>query len=294
MAGKNKSMTVASSKILWVAAAVLLLTGPASMALDVTGSDVFLFVEEAYMPEGDLIANLSAEITLTVFVDTNYTLNLLSGSVVHWLIAQGGSSVNIEGGTIDYLGFSAGDGCAITISGTYVGHTPEAGMHYDDAANALVFDDGFTYWDGDLVFMYEGATETSVIPLYTSAVINFDTADQSDPTQVEIDIKPGSYPNSINLDSRGVVPVALLSGDGFNAADIDPAFVMFAGASPVHWALEDVDDDGNMDMVLHFRTQKLADLDEDSTEAMLWTTEDSPIQIQGTDTVKILTSKKKK
>jgi len=293
MAGKSKYMTVASSRILWVAAAVLLLTGSVSTALDVTEPDLFLFVEEAYMPEGDLIANLSAEITLTVFVDTNYTLNLLSGSVVHWLVAKPDSFVNIEGGTIDDPGFSAGSGCTVTVSGTYVGHTPEAGMHYDEAANALVFDDGVTYWSGDLVFMYEGTTEISVIPLSTSAIVNFDTADQSDPALVEIDIKPGSYPNSINIDSRGVVPVALLS-NGFNVADIDPTLIRFAGASPVRWALEDVDEDGNMDMILHFRTQELTDLDESSTEAMLRTTAESPIQIERTDTVKILKSNKKK
>jgi hypothetical protein len=47
---------------------------------------------------------------------------------------------------------------------------------------------------------------------------------------VSIDIKPGSYPNSINLCSHGVVPVAILSGDGFDATTIDPTSVMFAGA----------------------------------------------------------------
>jgi hypothetical protein len=37
------------------------------------------------------------------------------------------------------------------------------------------------------------------------------------PPEVDIDIKPGSDPNSINLCSHGVVPIAILSGDGFDA-----------------------------------------------------------------------------
>ncbi len=37
------------------------------------------------------------------------------------------------------------------------------------------------------------------------------------PYQVEIDIKPGSYPNSINLGNNGVIPVAILSSWEFDA-----------------------------------------------------------------------------
>ena len=48
--------------------------------------------------------------------------------------------------------------------------------------------------------------------------------------EVDIDIKPGSEPNSINLNSSGVVPVAILSSDTFDATTIDPATVSLAGA----------------------------------------------------------------
>jgi len=89
------------------------------------------------------------------------------------------------------------------------------------------------------------------------------------PTEVVIDIKPGSDPNSINLHSRGVTPVALLSvADEFDATTIDVSAINFAGASPVHWAIEDVNGDGIDDMILHFKTQEL-ELDESSTEATL-------------------------
>jgi hypothetical protein len=84
-----------------------------------------------------------------------------------------------------------------------------------------------------------------------------------------IDIKPGSDDNSINLKSKGVVPVAILTTEGFDASSVDVGSVKFAGASPVSWQLEDVDGDGNLDLLLHFRTQELTDLSQTSTSAVL-------------------------
>ncbi|MBN2396462.1 MAG: hypothetical protein JXC36_08400, partial [Candidatus Atribacteria bacterium] len=69
------------------------------------------------------------------------------------------------------------------------------------------------------------------------------------PIDVSIDIKPGSYPNSINLKSKGVVPVAVLTTETFDSSTIDPTTVEFAGAAPVKWHLEDIDKDGDIDML---------------------------------------------
>lgn len=72
-----------------------------------------------------------------------------------------------------------------------------------------------------------------------------------------IDIKPGSDKNPINLGSKGVIPVVILTTPDFDAATVDVATVTFEGASEAHGTghLEDVDLDGDLDMVLHFRTQ---------------------------------------
>lgn len=77
---------------------------------------------------------------------------------------------------------------------------------------------------------------------------------------VRIDIRPGGSPNSINPRSRGVIAVAILSADGFDATTVDPETVRFGAqgqeAAPVHYSLEQVDQDGDLDLVLHFRTQE--------------------------------------
>ena len=107
------------------------------------------------------------------------------------------------------------------------------------------------------------------------------------PTIVSVDIKPGSYPNSINLGSKGVVPVAVLGSDTFDASTVDPTTVLFATASPVRWTMEDVNNDGYMDMLFFFKTQDL-DLVAGNTEATLSGATLIGWPIQGTDTVNIV------
>ncbi len=101
---------------------------------------------------------------------------------------------------------------------------------------------------------------------------------------VVIDIKPGSYPNSINLKSKRKVPFAILTTDEFDAYDVDPVSCEFAGASPLRWKMEDVDYDGDDDLLFHFMTHDL-DLNQNSTEAFLECETFEGAPIIGTDTV---------
>jgi sugar lactone lactonase YvrE len=109
-------------------------------------------------------------------------------------------------------------------------------------------------------------------------------------TVVAVDIKPGSFPNSINLRSRGVVPVAILSNPTLNVVDVDVGTVKFAGALPANFSYEDVNGDGVADLVFHFHTQDLQ-LTSNSTEASLTGQLRSGESIVGTDAVRIVPSK---
>ena len=73
----------------------------------------------------------------------------------------------------------------------------------------------------------------------------------------EIDIKPGSDPNSINPFGKGFIPVAILGSDTVDVMDVDPDTLAFGpdGAALAHPNgphFEDVNDDGFTDLVGHF------------------------------------------
>jgi hypothetical protein len=78
------------------------------------------------------------------------------------------------------------------------------------------------------------------------------------PIEVDIDIKPGSYPTAINPRSMGVISVAIMTTGDFDATEVDTETVRFGPdlTRPVRYSFEDVDYDGDLDMVLKFRTQE--------------------------------------
>ena len=111
---------------------------------------------------------------------------------------------------------------------------------------------------------------------------------------VAIDIKPGSDPNSINLGSNGVVPVAIFSTEDFDATTVDPltvtlgqAAVRLRGRGVPMASFEDINQDDLLDLVLHVETQALQ-LTEDDVEAWLEGTTFAGEPIAGMDTVRIV------
>jgi hypothetical protein len=120
---------------------------------------------------------------------------------------------------------------------------------------------------------------------YTIDDVTFDTITVR---SVTIDIKPGGEPNSINLRSKGVTPVAILTTEDFDASTVNPATVTLEGVAPVKSRMQDVDGDGDLDLLLHFSTKELAEvLSTASTEATLTGETNEGIAIEGTDSVKI-------
>lgn len=138
--------------------------------------------------------------------------------------------------------------------------------------------------------------------------------------KVFIDIKPGSCPNPFNVDSKGVLTVAILGTEDLDVTNIDPATISIEGVSPLRWAFEDVatpfegelcdchdmNGDGYLDLTLKFSTQDLVAaigkgvLLEHEREMVPLTLsgylkeEYCSRQIEGVDCVFILSSQRKK
>jgi len=106
--------------------------------------------------------------------------------------------------------------------------------------------------------------------------------------QGEIDVKPGTFPNDVNLRSRGRLPVAVLTTENFDAASVDCVTVRFGAdgmeAEPVHHAMEDVDGDDDLDLILHFRTRETG-IECGDTSANLTGLTFGGVEIHGRDSV---------
>jgi len=94
---------------------------------------------------------------------------------------------------------------------------------------------------------------------------------------VYVDIKPGSFPNPLNLKSQGLISVAICGTADFDVATIDPQTIRLTregvedGVAPIRWSYEDVatpytgepcgghelGGDGYLDLTLKFKTQEL-------------------------------------
>lgn len=238
----------------------------------------------------------------------NGTANLYPGAEVGWVYVAPGCSLNLYGGDICHpqgiyegsegfiLIFGEAD---VTIYGTGFALGTDPPVPFDSSVTS------FTLKSSAKVTGYYGDGTSFILKLYGNTTINF-----AEPEGVElvVDVKPGSDTNVINLKSKGVIPVAILTTDNFDAGTINPETVLFADASPVHWTLDDVDGDGDKDMLFHFKTQELNLLSAQELSALsaqsaevsasaskkvkLIGKTDEGSQVSGSDSVKIISSKK--
>ena len=116
------------------------------------------------------------------------------------------------------------------------------------------------------------------------------------PQEIEIDIKPGSDRNSINPNSKGLIPVAILGSASFDVTTLDVTTLAFGpdGATPAHdltdpvvYAdhLQDVNNDGFTDLVSHYPTQDTG-IAKGDTEASLTGGTTGDVATYGYDAIK--------
>ena len=163
----------------------------------------------------------------------------------------------IEEGTADFITSHNGIDVVATVS---AGQT----IHYDVVDDKLRIE---TSGVGEIPLTINGETFT------VQAGETFSVH------EVQIDIKPGSDPNTLNCKSKkdSVIPVAILTTGDFDAMTVDDTTVLFEGAAETHVNKktgtvqrheEDVDSDGDIDLLFHFR-QNQTTLTCDSTETIL-------------------------
>lgn len=95
---------------------------------------------------------------------------------------------------------------------------------------------------------------------------------------IDVDIKPDSDPNSINLCSRAAVPVAILGSETLDVFTIDTETLRFAEASVkvvgkkdpnTMCNYEDINGDYRDDLVCHYLTTDIAGIDGESSSATI-------------------------
>jgi hypothetical protein len=179
----------------------------------------------------------------------------------------------------------AGSATIVGPSGSVVGPNSLIGGN-NDFANIIslqFFENGILQANVDLTAVIPGQVFPRLVNYWDHVTFTLP------PPTVDIDIKPGSDPNSVNLKSKGVLPVAILTTAAFNALDVDPGTVSLAGIAPLRSTVEDVNADGNPDLLFHFRVPDLVPgvLNKTTTSLTLTGTQWDGVTFTATDSVRI-------
>jgi hypothetical protein len=270
---------------------------------DTPGTDMLEFVE---LYDGG-IGNTDLTSLVVVFyngtTDTSYAALDLDGLATdengYFLIGQSGVSPNPD---IIFRGVQNGaDAAALYIGdgNDFPNGTP---VTTGNLIDAIVYDTDDDDDPGLLALLNDGQPQVnedgggdkdnhsnSRCPNGRGGARNTDSYVQTNPTPasdnvcdsvllIDIDVKPGIDTNLINCNNiKGVIPVAILSTEVFDATTVDHTTVSFEGACETHVSNrtgelrrheEDVDGNGYIDLVFHFLMGD-SNLDCDSTKGTM-------------------------
>jgi alpha-tubulin suppressor-like RCC1 family protein len=134
---------------------------------------------------------------------------------------------------------------------------------------------------------------TSLYPLFRGTIVASEKRVIISSDMVSIDIKPNTFPNTINLKKEGSIPVAIFGTRSFDATSIDVSSLRLAGTAVVlkkkgvyQYSMVDINGDGIIDMVVHFDAKTLGPVTTDSTCVAGQTTSGAPFE--GCDFVTIV------
>lgn len=234
-------------------------TGATSVVASLRGASQVESI--AFAPDGTLYATGSPS---TNFANHLYTIDISSGAMS--LIGNIGQEIDTLTYARDGFLYGATSGKTSVFRSTLFQINPA------NAALSTVGDTG--------VISIVGITSPALEPFTFEPFIQ----------DIAIDIKPGNDENPIKPRSKDTIKVAILTTHDFDASTVNASTVRFGAAVPVRYRLDDVDDDGDLDLLLKFNIQDTGIACGD-TEATLTAQTSDGVQL-GTGSIKTVGCKK--
>lgn len=231
-----------------------------------------------------------------VSIDAAFSTTLVGGSHTFTLtVSDGEESASDEVTVLVELDDTAPD---LTAPEDATFYANVAGGYSGSIGSAIADDD----CDNDVTVTMDAPAvfplgNTEVTYTATDAAGNSSTATQVVTVEafpILIDIKPDDNNNTVNPRNKGVIPVAVLTDGGFDATTLNVASLSFGsgGASAAHNGhFEDVDGDGDVDLMLHFPTRDTGIASGDTMLELTGVTVNG-VPVAGSDAVRTVGGKK--
>jgi hypothetical protein len=215
--------------------------GGATTGAIVSRGQQVLFIEDEPAPDGVLISahSLGGGVPATVSIDGGAAeLTLSAGDQV--IATHGSVILHVVAGTVE-AAFTADNGNVVATASL-------------PAGVALTFE------PDTRVFVAAQSNEEPIsIVLSGGSVVAIQPGESLNTglRTVAVDV----HPDSVNLNSNGLITVVIFGAADFDAGRVDVGSVRFAGAGAEQWVLVDANQDGRLDLQLKFRRQE-TELDE--------------------------------